>query len=67
MDKQTMMLVVVIILVVLSGVQAVQIKNLKSEIAGGGLSLSEVSSNSAGGTSIATKYAQQAPTMVGGC
>lgn len=64
MDKQIIMLVFVIVLVIFSGVQAVQINDLKEDISDGSISISGSSVNTK-----TTSYTQpkSAPSMVGGC
>ena len=63
MDKNIVIVVLVVVLLVLSGVQALQISSLKSDINNGNLNV-----NAPTGSSGAQPVRQQAaPTMVGGC
>jgi len=63
MDRQIIILVAVIALVLLIGVQAYQINGLKNEITSG------VIVNPTGQVNPSSAFAKQrsAPTMVGGC
>jgi hypothetical protein len=63
MDKQLFILVLVVGLVILTGVQAYEISNLKEDMDSGELS----SLSSTTGYSAATSNQPSAPTMVGGC
>ena len=67
MNKQVIMLVMIIAIVVLVGAQSYQISDLKSDIRDGILSIGPSSSTT--GNTIRTSAVKQqaAPNMVGGC
>ena len=68
MNKQVIMLVMVIALVALAGVQAYQINDLKSDISDGTLNIDIGSGVAAGNAAkVSTARQQAAPAMVGGC
>jgi hypothetical protein len=64
MNKQIITLVLVVALVVFSGVQAVQINDLKDETSSGSAVSGYATSQ---GSAPAPQRQQAAPTMVGGC
>lgn len=64
MKKQMMVLVLVIALVLMVGVQAYQIDNLKDDIADGTLN---IESSSSAASSVARSSSSSGSGMVGGC
>ncbi len=67
MNKQVVMLILVIAIVVLVGVQAYQISDLKSDIGDGTFSINSDSRTTENAVRTSTAGQQAAPTMVGGC
>ncbi len=64
MDKQVILLVLVVALVVLIGVQAVQINEVKQGLIDGGASFEESGNDN---NDYASSPQTSSPTMVGGC
>ena len=70
MKKNVLITVVLVVLVLISVVQAVQLYNLKSEAAGGRISLGSSSQSAplqSGQGVSSEKNLQNLPQMVGGC
>ncbi|MFH1591744.1 MAG: hypothetical protein ABIB47_00040 [Candidatus Woesearchaeota archaeon] len=65
MNRQVVVLIMMIVLVALVGAQAIQISDLKDEIADGALSVSGATGSSLSPTGGSQQ--QATPTMVGGC
>jgi len=66
MDKQVIFLIAVIALVVLAGVQAVQISDVKGVVQGGAI-VSAGAGDSGNSQQVVQAPVQQQPAMVGGC
>ena len=64
MDRQIIILIMVVALVALAGVQAIQINNIKGDIADGSIGINGALTQ---GSAAAAPVRQAAPTMVGGC
>lgn len=62
MDKNLVVLILAVVLVVVAGIQAVQINEVKESINGG-----EISGRAVQASNAQNPSRQSAPTMVGGC
>ena len=66
MKAQTLVTIALVVLVVVYGVQTMQLMNIKEQISSGNIKVSPLGSSS-GSPSGAAQNAQQLPDMVGGC
>ena len=74
MDKNTMIVIAMVVLFLFAAVQSVQLTMIKKDLAASGLKagsgslgISTTSSSSSGSTSSASSSLDQLPGMVGGC
>ncbi len=67
MKAQTLVTIALVVLVVVYGVQTMQLMNVKEQIAGGNVKVSSTSIPMQGGQAGVPANVQNLPEMVGGC
>ena len=67
MNKNWLFVLILVVLVVAAGVQAVELQAMKKSISDSGLSFSSKGSGSTSGTASSTGSLDSLPQMVGGC
>ncbi|HLD04489.1 MAG TPA: hypothetical protein VJG90_02105 [Candidatus Nanoarchaeia archaeon] len=67
MKAQTLITIALVVLVVVYGVQTMQLMNIKEQVAGGTIQVSSTNTPTQGGQAAVPQNLQNLPDMVGGC
>ncbi len=67
MKAQTLITIALVVLVVVYGIQTMQLMDIKQQVAGGNIKVSSTSTPTQGGQAAIPQNLQNLPDMVGGC
>ena len=67
MKAQTLITIALVVLVVVYGIQTMQLMNIKQQVSGGNIKVSSTNTPTQGGQASVPQNLQNLPEMVGGC